>query len=128
MPAFYSGLFGSAPIGVPIIQVHRRVCQWLVGIRPLRPGNHQPQVGSLRSNSSNGHLPTDWSTCTLQPVQACPTKIYKRGACCTPGLTFWLTMGWDTLCTTKLPIGTHSSSVSSMLINYSLFKLFCPSN
>ena len=51
-------------------------------------------------------LVTEWYMCKGQPVHVHLTKCYKRGLCHTPGLTFWLTVGWDTSCTTTLLIGT----------------------
>ena len=43
-----------------------------------------------------------------------PTKIYyKRGAHHTLVLTFQLAVGWDTSCTTTLPVGTRQASHSS---------------
>ena len=53
-------------------------------------------------DSANG----GWHLCSHMCMCTPPKICYKRDVRCISGLTFRLTVGWDTLATTTLPIGT----------------------
>ena len=74
----------------------------------------------------SSHLVMGVGAC-VDAMHVCPTQIlYKRGVHHTPMLTFQLTMGWDTSCTTRLPMGAAECLIH---INKEIFLVtlyFCP--
>ena len=55
-------------------------------------------------------LPSNGVGTCAGAVHVCPTpNFYKRGACGASGLTFRLAIGWDTLWTATLAVGTAES-------------------